>query len=376
MTGQTDGQEGLHRVRDALFDVCRRAQTLAVRVERVEDAYSHHRGSFNPLHFYVPSSMNTGRELDDPLEEEHVPVNAQRPRREAIKATLELRAAIDDAIEAVAVIRPLVDGVGESMHRRWTVRTIGQLRLLRGAILKGHTSDFFPSALPMIRSDVPKELRSRATPIYRRMEEIKSALADGIGRKSESEPSVPALLGVPEASGSAQFSSEPTPPEPVNAASAPPLPGAASPDALAPVPALLGVPQACGSAQSSSEPTPPEPVNAASAPPLPGPASPDALAPSDRPPDEPMERGLRASDRRVLKAMGKFNPGDLLVTEVIAEATADPNAESPLPPLGNETTRKCVLRLIELGLAERSEGSRSGARLTMSGRRRLVKIAD
>jgi hypothetical protein len=77
---------------------------------------------------------------------------------------------------------------------------------------------------------------------------------------------------------------------------------------------------------------------------------------------------LGQNDRRVLKAMARFDPSLLVPMVEIAEASAG--------RLSPRTVGPTVRRLIELGFAERPEGDRKGARLTTKGRRIASKLAD
>lgn len=176
MTATSTEGAGLPRVRDALFDVGHKAYALAECVEQVEAVYAKETERLDSGWFYVPSTEHTGLELLDPLRLDRFSALERKPRQNAITATLELRRAIDNAIVAVAAASPHMDSQHESVDRRWTTRTIGQLRLLRGAILKGHSPDIFPSALPMIRVGVPATLREKADTIRTCMEEVKTAL--------------------------------------------------------------------------------------------------------------------------------------------------------------------------------------------------------
>ncbi|MCC6427499.1 MAG: hypothetical protein IT435_11835 [Phycisphaerales bacterium] len=176
MTQVASGGAELPRVRDTLFDAGRKAYTLAGCVERLEAVYAKETERIDSSWFYVGSTEQTGRELLDPLDLKPFPEVERKPRREAIDATLTLRAAIDCAIEAVVAAAPAMDSQHESADRRWTTRTIGQLRCLRGAITRGHTLDIFPSALPMIRAGVPAALREQADPLAERMEEVKTVI--------------------------------------------------------------------------------------------------------------------------------------------------------------------------------------------------------
>ncbi len=190
-----NGADALGRVRDALFDTSLYAGELAKSVEQLEALYARlYPEAYIPIteHFYVPTVLNTTN-LDNPRGHgctlhprwtDHAPASEHRPRRSAIDATLALRAAIDSAIEAVAGVAACMDSDAQSVDQRWTTRTINHLRKLRGAILLGHGDDVFPSALPMIRAGVPDALRDDERHVMARMEEVKSALAAGVGRQT------------------------------------------------------------------------------------------------------------------------------------------------------------------------------------------------
>lgn len=79
---------------------------------------------------------------------------------------------------------------------------------------------------------------------------------------------------------------------------------------------------------------------------------------------------LTANQALVIATMARFD-GSLLLSTATVEDEMDVRER-----LSRETIRKTVTRLIELELAERPEGPRSGARLTMKGRRLAPKIAD
>jgi hypothetical protein len=85
---------------------------------------------------------------------------------------------------------------------------------------------------------------------------------------------------------------------------------------------------------------------------------------------EASEPALTRSQVNVLNTMADFDGSRLLSAKMIADEMA------PVVRLSEETVRQCVKRLIDCGLAERPQGDRSGARLTLAGRRRAVKIAD
>ena len=86
--------------------------------------------------------------------------------------------------------------------------------------------------------------------------------------------------------------------------------------------------------------------------------------------DEAPIPAVTVNEQRVLRTMDRFDPSRLLSTAMIAEEMA------PAARLADRTIGPIVRRLIELGLAERPEGDRNGARLTRRGRRLASKIAD
>jgi len=180
---------GLPGVRDRLFRACREGYELAHEVEQLEKACSKRPKQVKRDHFYVPSTMVTGRELHDSIDDTGWPPRERRARRAAIEAVLSLRAAIDEAALAVSSDGHVMDSPSDGPDRWWTVQTIGHLRKLRGAILKGHGFDVYPSALPMIRTGVPQALREQADAVAARMEQLKSVLMAGPSSKA-AQPSV------------------------------------------------------------------------------------------------------------------------------------------------------------------------------------------
>lgn len=86
--------------------------------------------------------------------------------------------------------------------------------------------------------------------------------------------------------------------------------------------------------------------------------------------NETLPPPLTKPQQLVLRTMNMFDPTRLLSATMIVEEIDSHER------LSDETVRKCVRKLIESGLAERPEGDRSGARLTLDGRRLAVKIAD
>jgi len=86
--------------------------------------------------------------------------------------------------------------------------------------------------------------------------------------------------------------------------------------------------------------------------------------------DESAGPALTVNQSRVLQTMARLDASRLESADAIA---AEMNAAGRLSA---RTIGPIVRRLIELRLAERPEGDRGGARLTMAGRRLAAKIAD
>ncbi|MDX9912005.1 MAG: hypothetical protein RBS39_09250 [Phycisphaerales bacterium] len=172
-----DAGNVLSRVRDRLHYACQQAFRLAEHVEGLEAHYRQVQDP-QPTDFYVPTAPGEprGRHLDaEWLDDEPPPeIAVWRP---AINGTLKLREAVDAAIEAIKEIAFYMDSAAQPADQRWTFRTIGELRKLRGAIERGHVRDLYPSALPMIRAGVPEALRDYAQSVSCRMEDIKTAIA-------------------------------------------------------------------------------------------------------------------------------------------------------------------------------------------------------
>ena len=79
---------------------------------------------------------------------------------------------------------------------------------------------------------------------------------------------------------------------------------------------------------------------------------------------------LTEPQRITLCALNDFDPS------VLASAVRISEAIDTTRRISEETVRQSVNRLIALELAERPEGGRKGARLTIKGRRLVGKIAD
>jgi hypothetical protein len=79
---------------------------------------------------------------------------------------------------------------------------------------------------------------------------------------------------------------------------------------------------------------------------------------------------LTDNEVAVINTLSRFDPLQLASASKIEAEMDAPNRRSP------RTIGKAVTRLIELGLAERPRGDRSGARLTTAGRRVARKVAD
>lgn len=88
-------------------------------------------------------------------------------------------------------------------------------------------------------------------------------------------------------------------------------------------------------------------------------------APEDAPP------ALTVTERLVVATLARFDGSQLLPAAAIALETTGTHT-----PLSARTIGPIVLGLIQLNLAERPKGNRSGVRLTTDGRRLAQKIAD
>lgn len=86
--------------------------------------------------------------------------------------------------------------------------------------------------------------------------------------------------------------------------------------------------------------------------------------------DPPTGPALTVNESRVLQSMAMFDASRLLSANAIRTEMVKRGR------LSARTIGPIVRRLIALGLAERPEGRRSGARLTIAGRRLASKIAD
>lgn len=100
-------------------------------------------------------------------------------------------------------------------------------------------------------------------------------------------------------------------------------------------------------------------------------ASPGAATASTADPlDDDGGMALTVNQSRVLQTMARFDGARLVSSKMIVEEM------DTTTRLSEETVRQCVRKLIESNLADRPEGDRSGARLTIAGRRLAGKIAD
>ena len=77
---------------------------------------------------------------------------------------------------------------------------------------------------------------------------------------------------------------------------------------------------------------------------------------------------LKKSERLTLQSLATFDPSFLSSAENVADAMERAERRS------DRTIRDAIRRLVELDLAERPEGKRQGARLTIRGRRLAPKI--
>lgn len=103
------------------------------------------------------------------------------------------------------------------------------------------------------------------------------------------------------------------------------------------------------------------------------PAKPPEVNPkplSNDDPDDTQPPALTDAERWTLQALAGFDPADLAKASRVSDAM-------PLEQhLSERTIRQAIKRLVSLGFAERPEGEKQGARLTMRGRRLATKIAD
>lgn len=86
--------------------------------------------------------------------------------------------------------------------------------------------------------------------------------------------------------------------------------------------------------------------------------------------DDQPPPALTVNEASVLRTLATFDPAEL------ASAARVEAAMERASRISDKTIRVAIRRLVELGLAERPEGDRSGARLTIAGRRLVRKIAD
>lgn len=91
---------------------------------------------------------------------------------------------------------------------------------------------------------------------------------------------------------------------------------------------------------------------------------------SQNSPEDDTGLTLTANDKRVLLTMALFDAAELVGNERIVDAMP------PKERLSAKTVGKCVAKLMRHELAERPDGIRSGARLTIRGRRRAAKVTD
>lgn len=137
----------------------------------------------------------------------------------------------------------------------------------------------------------------------------------------------------------------------------------------------VGLARASEMAESPTILTPPQASTTAAAPTFaavsssPSPAALDSFpAPEE---DEPrQDPALKNAERMTLLTLAVFDPSILASAAQIAEAM------DPSERLSERTITPAIRKLVELGLAERPEGERQGARLTLRGRRLASKIAD
>lgn len=140
----------------------------------------------------------------------------------------------------------------------------------------------------------------------------------------------------------------------------------AQPVGLARATELAESPPAMTPPRASTTVTPPALAAISSLPP-PAPLDPSLAPNGDEPRQDP---ALKNADRLTLLTLAVFDPSILASAAQIAEAM------DPSERLSERTITPAIRKLVELGLAERPEGERQGARLTLRGRRLASKIAD
>ena len=91
-------------------------------------------------------------------------------------------------------------------------------------------------------------------------------------------------------------------------------------------------------------------------------------AAEDPEPDH-QDPALRRTDKQTLAALATFDASELASVITVCEAMV------PIERLSHKTVGPAIKRLIQFGLAERPEGDRGGARLTLKGRRLAAKIS-
>lgn len=203
MATTLNGEDALVSARHALFGVIRGAERLAKCVEQLE-ADSANLKNPDPAYFYVPTDLDgTWGCTLDPEWTDDAPIREQGRRRDGINATLRLRTAVDAAVKAVSGIAAYMDSEAESVDRRWTMRTIGHLRRLRGAIVRGYGNDACPSALPMIGAGVPDSLREHTRDVIDLMEVLKSAILADLQPRMPTVSVLPDLVARLEAAAAA-----------------------------------------------------------------------------------------------------------------------------------------------------------------------------
>jgi len=79
---------------------------------------------------------------------------------------------------------------------------------------------------------------------------------------------------------------------------------------------------------------------------------------------------LTRAEQLTLQALATFDPPDLASIDRVYKAM------DPANRISERTIGKAIAKLVEVGLAERPEGARQGARCTLRGRRLVPMIAD
>lgn len=171
------------KARMGLFKVLLATGRLIKAVEKLEELYADRAELPNPSYFYVYAADMYGLQMLEPGSEQELPYRERAVRARVIEAVIGLRMAADTAGRLVGDLAPIMDGAGESAHRRWTVLSAGDLRTLRSAIVLGTEPDSIATTmLPLPRAGVPAALSERGRTVDRRLRQLKDVIYSGGGQ--------------------------------------------------------------------------------------------------------------------------------------------------------------------------------------------------